>query len=429
MQLKRFIAVGLLAWTATLAQAQTKNTASRQAAAQVAPVPAEEVSDIDRMMAEYRYDEVIDMLQKEITAARRKKKSTTLLEADLQRARAGAILLEATEKVVFIDSFCVDKATFLQAYRLSRSTGTIGPVADVLGGRVQTTAATGQTAYLNEFADKACFALRDASGNLRLHASYRTGDVWTAPEKLEGLDSGDMGDMDYPVLLADGVTLYYAAQGDESLGGYDIFVTRYNSDTKRFVKAENIGMPFNSPFNDYLYVLDEETGLGWFVSDRFQPADKVCVYAFLPNESREVYTITDENRELVRQAALLRPFASSRGSAAQVEAAHSRLQALSDSCPQTPGSTRFIISAKKVYTSLADFKSSSARLIASQWMKTREKLEQTQERLAQLRRQFAEGDRKASLSNEILRLEAETEQLRESLRTLENNMRRTELSA
>ena len=52
---------------------------------------------------------------------------------------------------------------------------------------------------------------------------------------------------------------------------------------------ENVGMPFNSPYNDYMYVIDEFNDLGWFASDRYQPEDKVCVYVFVPNESKQVY--------------------------------------------------------------------------------------------------------------------------------------------
>lgn len=90
-------------------------------------------------------------------------------------------------------------------------------------------------------------------------------------------------------MMADGMTLYFAAKGEESLGGYDIFVTRYNKSTGEFVRAENVGMPFNSPANDYLMAIDETCNIGWFVTDRNQTADNVCIYRFIPNETREVY--------------------------------------------------------------------------------------------------------------------------------------------
>ena len=48
----------------------------------------------------------------------------------------------------------------------------------------------------------------------------------------------------------------------------------------------NIGMPFNSPANDYLYVFDEMTHIGWFATDRFQHQDTVVVYEFVPNKEK-----------------------------------------------------------------------------------------------------------------------------------------------
>lgn len=36
-----------------------------------------------------------------------------------------------------------------------------------------------------------------------------------------------------------------------------------------------------------MMVIDEAKQLGWFVSDRYQPEGKVCVYLFIPNDNRE----------------------------------------------------------------------------------------------------------------------------------------------
>ena len=89
--------------------------------------------------------------------------------------------------------------------------------------------------------------------------------------------------------MPDGVTFYFAQKGEQSIGGYDIFVTRYDPETGSFLKAENIGMPFSSTANDYLYAIDEVNNLGYFVTDRRQPAGKVCIYVFIPNETRKSY--------------------------------------------------------------------------------------------------------------------------------------------
>ena len=88
----------------------------------------------------------------------------------------------------------------------------------------------------------------------------------------------------YPFEMADGVTIYFASNGENSIGGYDIFMSRFNGDD--YSKPLNIGMPFNSPDNDYMLVIDEMAGIGWFATDRRQHPDTVVVYEFVPNEKR-----------------------------------------------------------------------------------------------------------------------------------------------
>ena len=58
-----------------------------------------------------------------------------------------------------------------------------------------------------------------------------------------------------------------------------------NTDT--YLAPENVGMPFNSPYNDYMYVIDEFNNLGWFASDRYQPEDKSAyMYSFRHHPNR-----------------------------------------------------------------------------------------------------------------------------------------------
>ncbi len=48
-------------------------------------------------------------------------------------------------------------------------------------------------------------------------------------------------------------------------------------------------MPFDSPYNHYMHVIDQYNNLGWFASDRFQPEGKICIYVFIPNSSKQTY--------------------------------------------------------------------------------------------------------------------------------------------
>lgn len=431
MSLKQIL-ICLLCTTMPLAgfaQKRTKKSTTKARQTNVTPEYTGPSAQV--LMQEYRFTEAIARLDTEIAEARKKNLSTTSLEAQLQRAHIGKSMLEATERVVFIDSISIGRENFLEAFRLSRNTGKILLSALIPSEmRQQISGTLGTTFYINELGDRTFFSKTDSTGQMRLHTSYRHGNAWSQAEPLSGISTeASTGDADYPFVLADGVTLYYAAQGDESIGGYDIFVTRYNSDTRRFVKPENIGMPFNSPYNDYLYIIDETTGIGWFVSDRYQPADSVCVYSFIPNESREVYDIDASTELSVRQAALLRPFSQSQGSAEALTEVRQRLEALQDEGSENaPALSRFIINDEKVYTSLSQFRDPSARLIASQVVETKKKLNDNEKALEESRRQY-HAKPTPQLRSTILSLESENEKLHRTIAILEKNMRQAELRA
>lgn len=98
----------------------------------------------------------------------------------------------------------------------------------------------------------------------------------------------------YPFLMPDGITLYYATNGNDALGGYDIYVTR--RDGENFHTPQNMGMPFNSPANDFLLAIDEESGFGFWVSDRNDPTgNTLTVYYFIPSDVRVNVPVTDPN--------------------------------------------------------------------------------------------------------------------------------------
>ncbi len=87
--------------------------------------------------------------------------------------------------------------------------------------------------------------------------------------------------------MPDGVTLYFSAKSKtKSVGGRDIFVTRLNTDSMTFYKPENAGLPYNSTADDYCCIIDDMNSIGWLVTNRRQPAGKVCIYTFVPTTKR-----------------------------------------------------------------------------------------------------------------------------------------------
>lgn len=377
--------------------------------------------DAETLIRTYRFDEAISSLQHQIATAKRQKKTTIQLEQALSRARLGAIMLSATEKVRIIDSLVVDRGS-IPIPQLRNGLGklqaaqTLAAALGLAGKRV------GEAAYINDWGDRAYFAMADTTENLRLYVANRFGQKWGQPLPLPGFTPQERNE-DFPFMDPDGVTLYFAADGAESLGGYDLFQTRYDADAKAFLKPQNLGMPFNSPANDFLMVIDRANNMGWFVSDRYQPVDKLCIYSFIPNDNREVYDASTPKNTL-RQLAMLMPLQLSQISPEErrqlaTDYAKSKQDGKSDD-----KSNVFIINDNTVYHSLDEFRHPEARKAAKEWWDATQRLQAVGEQLDELRRVYA---KQKMGGEEILRLEQEQTALQAKASAAAVRMRALEL--
>ncbi len=73
--------------------------------------------------------------------------------------------------------------------------------------------------------------------------------AWSKPERL-GDYINTKEDEDCPYLWVDGKTLFFSSKGFNSMGGYDIFKSVMTNPAEGFGKAENIGFPLNSVYDD-----------------------------------------------------------------------------------------------------------------------------------------------------------------------------------
>ncbi len=73
--------------------------------------------------------------------------------------------------------------------------------------------------------------------------------------------------------------LYFASDGHVGLGGLDIFVSEITSEGN-YEKGFNIGAPINSKADDFSFVINSTTGLGYFASNREGGKGEDDIYAF-----------------------------------------------------------------------------------------------------------------------------------------------------
>ena len=371
----------------------------------------------------YRYDDAIENLEQHIYWLKQKKRDTTEAEELMGKYRKGARLIRGVENITVIDSFVVDKRSFLDSYKLGEQSGNL-QMKDNGNEDVS-------IEFVNEMGDKKLLSANDENGNKKLYASVKLIDSWSKPQRLKGIND-DMTDLNFPFLDSDGTTLYFAAKGEESLGGYDIFITRADSEENSYFRPDNMGYPFNSAFNDYMYVIDDYNNLGWFASDRYQPEGKVCVYVFIPNESKTTYDYDTVEPGKMISLARLDNIALTQTDRNEVVRAKQRLaQVTYTKAGKKNKKTEFtfIVNDNRTYTSLNDFRKPEAKKMFQEMRKMQSDLETLENELDKLREKYSKSNKavRESMTPGILDKEKRVNGLRTEIGKMETKIRNMEL--
>jgi len=367
------------------------------------------------------------------TAQKKKKKAkpqpeVQLSEEELMRNARIEQMTGATQKIVFIDSMVVDKKDLPGCYAVSRDAGKLCRYGDFFkdsGNRYS-------HLHINGLGNKCYFSGKDTAGSMRLYTADRIGKQWTKPAALEGPDiESGYEEIDYPFIMADGTTLYFAAKGDESIGGYDIFETVFNSETGTFLKPENIGMPFNSTANDYMYAIDETEGIGWFATDRNQPEGKVCIYTFVQPESRQVYSEEECGKEQMARLARIESIADTWGNGNAKNEALARLTRLRSGKSEQKNvehGISFVINDNVTYSRPEDFRAAGNTDKFRQLQEMRTLAKTIADRTEAAREQYAAGNtaEKDRLKAMIMKNEKDGEALEMQIRQMEKDIRNAE---
>lgn len=374
---------------------------------------------------QYRFEESQENYETYIQMLEKGKRPTEEYEKVLEKSKLAARMLKGVEIVTLVDSFVVDKEDFLNAYKISPESGELFTYNNYF----KTEGNHPGTVYQTELKNKLYYGKTTDNEDLNIYQKNKQLDKWGKGNLLPDIINTPANE-NYPYVLSDGITLYYASDGEGSIGGYDIFVTRYNTNNNSYLVPDNIGMPFNSPFNDYMYVIDEYNNLGWFASDRYQPEGKVCVYVFIPNETKQIYNYEDENHDLIRREAMIQSIKDTWKNIAAVKAAKQRLTIAMYDKPEQKivHAFDFVIDDHTVYHSENDFKSDAARTSFKDWQRKTNDFNKLKQKLEKLRIDYSKANKtvRKSLEPGILDLEKRVEQMEVELKQIQVNIRNSE---
>ncbi len=403
------LAVSLSATTAYAAKPKASKAATKVEDLSQYRYDAEEalmMYDVDRA------DEIVDTWQSKLSKNKKATEAPKELKNLQNRIVTMRNMLERVEQIVIVDSISVDVDDFFKYYRLAAEAGHIGGTAE----RTTFMPASGREEFFTDH--------NDETGKLRIMYAGILDDGSREDAADTGLAVGN-GDVAYPFMLADGMTLYFASNADVdgSLGGYDIYMTRRNEDEGGFFEPTNVGMPYNSPGNDYMLAIDETTGLGWWATDRNAEDGKVTIYVYVPNETRQNY---DPERSDITDLAFISSVAATQPEGFNAQAKLAALDNLGTSVADD-SDTQFALSLGngKVYHSLSEFRNSEARNMMSTYLSELSAYNTRSERLRTLRRQYAEGN--LTLTDRISAAETDLDNARGALLSRRNAVIKLEL--
>ena len=330
-------------------------------------------------------------------------------------------MVPSTAKLMFIDSVVVDKKDFLNSLPLNKESGKLTYFNSFFNANKE----VNTTVYINEFNNRSYYAEGDSTQS-SIYTIDKLGNKWSKPVKISEIND-EFKNSDYPFLCSDGVTLFFGAKGPKSMGGYDIFMTRYNGDDGTWYEPENYGLPYNSTANDYLLAIDDYDQLGWLVTDRRQEEGKVCIYTFVPTTPRQNFENDDLTKKQLNSFARILKIEDT-WQFGNREAALKRVEDLKKRNTQgkkVTSNINFVINDNVTYHSISEFKSPAAREKYKQLVALQDKYNKNIATLQQLRDDYAKN-RTKDLAKDILFYEKEVEQQAISIKDLKKIIREQE---
>lgn len=122
--------------------------------------------------------------------------------------------------------------------------------------------------YFRPDRDKFIFSAPDGNGAWKLMESRKvSASLWSDPQPVQGAVASQKDEI-FPLLSEDGQKLYFSSNGLAGMGGYDIYVCTLAADGCTWSAPENLGFPYSSPYDDFLYCDTPDGRYSIFASNR-----------------------------------------------------------------------------------------------------------------------------------------------------------------
>lgn len=301
----------------------------------------------------------------------------------------------------------------------------------------------GAVVYENDFGDMRLYSSKESNGESFIYRQSLLADKWSEPEKV--VINGDNFNFSHPVLMPDGMTLYFSSNirqedvedeenenSEKADKSQSLYTTIYDSETNSFLEPQRLPFPFNSDEDDVYYIEDEMSHIAWLATKRRQPKGKVCIYTMSVEQPWTFYDAETTEPKRLKSLALISAISdtwTSDSKRKEILGTVEQMKKKNSSNPQK-NNLSFIVNNKIVYHSVNDFKTEEAKNQFINYIDQKNRLSALSRQLNEYRRLYHSNNNsnRDQLANTILELEKERSTLLSSIhdsakqiRVLESN--------
>ena len=113
---------------------------------------------------------------------------------------------------------------------------------------------------------------------------------WSEPNNLGPYVNTYM-DEDFPSISSDGKTLYFSSKGHSSMGGYDIFKSKWDPKKSKFSYVQNMGFPINTPEDNLNFRLASDDRFAYVSAVRKEGFGGLDIYRIKFESVEPKYTV------------------------------------------------------------------------------------------------------------------------------------------
>ena len=345
----------------------------------------------------YRFDSAIEEYEVFLKYASNSDPRRELAKRAIQDCESATRLTNKYFSIKVTKKDTVSENNFIAAYNFPEECGTLAPNKTFF----KTGVPPENIMYRTEKGNEVFFVLEESdTATHDLYKMEQLLDRWSGSKNLRSPVNSDY-DERTPFLMVDGTTFFFASDRPGGMGGLDIYRSIYDRESNSFSEPENIGPPFNSPADDYMFAADPLGQQAWFTTNRgVAPGQAVVVKLVWDNT---VIKNLAENTEQIRELAAL-PLAM--GNVWEKEQA--KQQAVQQVNTDSEREFVFHINDTIVYTNYNQFLSDAARAEFKRGQMADMEKDSLEQLMRNKRQQYAQSYNQEELTrlmDEILKLE------------------------